>query len=96
MAPAVGLYLLRPRGFALTAIVAAAPLVRPELALALAASFVGLWLAGGIELGRGPGGDVGYLLWSGWIALALYLAVIAYVGRKYVHRLRGARRRSCA
>jgi arylsulfatase len=43
VAPAVGLYLLRPRGFALTALVAAAPLVRPELALALAASFGFCW-----------------------------------------------------
>lgn len=43
VAPAVALHLLRPRGWLLTAIVAAAPLARPELAIALLASFAFGW-----------------------------------------------------
>ena len=42
-APAVALHLLRPRGLLLTAIVAAAPLARPELAIALVVSFSFRW-----------------------------------------------------
>lgn len=43
MAPAMGLLLLRPRGAALTALVAAAPLARPELAVAVALCLAFLW-----------------------------------------------------
>ncbi len=50
-------------------------------------AFVGWWLSAGIDPGRGPAADTGFLLWSGWVAVALYLAVVAYVARKYVHRI---------
>ena len=62
------------------------------LALTLFVSVVFLvwWIAGGFDLGRGPKSDTGYTLWSGWVAVLLYIVVIAYVGRKYIHRLRPA------
>ena len=58
------------------------------IAIVLVAGFVAWMIVFGIQPGRGARGDVGYLLWSGWVALALYLAVLAYVARKYVHRVR--------
>lgn len=36
--------------------------------------------------GRGPGSDRGFLLYSGWASLGLFLVVMAYVLRKYMHR----------
>lgn len=54
----------------------------------ICAAFLTWWILGGFTLGRGAQGDVGYLLWTGWIAVALYVAVIVYVGRKYVHRVK--------
>jgi len=69
-------------------------LFRSPRAIALTVLLVGLffvwWLQGGFRLGRGADSDTGYLLWSGWIALGMYVVVIAYVGRKYVHRLKPA------
>lgn len=41
----------------------------------------------GVSLGRAPQGSRGFLLWSGWIALAFFLAAYAYVLRKYAHKL---------
>ena len=41
----------------------------------------------GVAIGRAPQGSRGYLLWSGWIALAFFLAAYAYVLRKYAHKL---------
>ncbi len=43
--------------------------------------------SGGVPVGRAPQGSRAYLLWSGWIALALFLAAYAYVLRKYAHKL---------
>jgi len=41
----------------------------------------------GQSIGRAPQGSRGFLLWSGWIALAFFLAAYAYVLRKYAHKL---------
>lgn len=54
----------------------------------ISAGFIAWWQVGGFALGRGGDGNVSYLLWSGWVAVALYLAVIAYVGRKYIQRVK--------
>lgn len=46
------------------------------------------WLAArGYSMGRAMGSDRGYLLWTGWIALALFLAAAAYSLRKFVHKM---------
>ncbi|MCZ6597111.1 MAG: hypothetical protein O7B99_05715 [Planctomycetota bacterium] len=56
-------------------------------ALVVAGGFVAWMVGGGHAPGRGAGSDRGYLLWSGWIALALFAVVVAYSLRKFVHRL---------
>ncbi len=59
-------------------------------------AFAALLIAGGFvawlemkdyAIGRGGGSDRGYLLWSGWIALTLFVVVALYTARKYVHRM---------
>jgi len=42
----------------------------------------------GAPLGRAPGLDPAFLLWTGWTAFALYLVLYAYALRKYAHKLR--------
>lgn len=56
------------------------------LALLVSGGFVAWLIAAGHSMGRGGGSDRGYLLWSGWVALALFLAVAAYTLRKFIHR----------
>ncbi|MEE9393587.1 MAG: hypothetical protein V3W41_13885 [Planctomycetota bacterium] len=41
----------------------------------------------GARIGPVTGGDVNYLLWSGWIAFALMVVACLYVLRKYIHKL---------
>lgn len=56
-------------------------------ALLVVGGFAALAAFGPLPVGRAPQGQRDYLLWSGWIALALYLAAYAYVLRKYAHKL---------
>ena len=63
-----------------------------SLHLVVAATVTAVFLfwhsSAGCSMGRGAGSNDGFLLWSGWIALALYLVVVAYTLRKYLHRFR--------
>ena len=52
--------------------------------------FVAWWLRVDAPLGRAPEQHVGFLLWTGWTAFALYVAVVLYVARKYLHRFEGS------
>ncbi|MEZ4288976.1 MAG: hypothetical protein R3E53_00020 [Myxococcota bacterium] len=56
------------------------------LATLICAGLVG-WMVM-IDAVPGPvrGGDLSFLLWTGWIAFALMLIVCLYAGRKYIHR----------
>lgn len=56
------------------------------IALAVAASAVGVMLWKGALPGRGEGSDRFFLLMSGWVALGLFLVVMGYVLRKYAHK----------
>ncbi|MCI0652539.1 MAG: hypothetical protein L0Z55_11735 [Planctomycetes bacterium] len=56
-------------------------------ALLVSGAFVAWLVQGGYAPGSGGGHDRDYLIWSGWVALALFLIVMAYVLRKYVHKL---------
>ena len=54
---------------------------------ALVVAGFGFWLyQGGFEIGRKPGSDLSYLLWSGWVAVAFYAILFLYAVRKYVHK----------
>ena len=46
-----------------------------------------LALSGQVVVGRAPQGERAYLLWTGWIALLLFVLAYAYVLRKYAHKL---------
>ncbi len=51
----------------------------------------GFWfwhLQGGISFGRGEGSDRDYLLWTGWVAFALFLVLALYALRKSAHKTR--------
>ena len=61
--------------------------VHLAIGAAIAAGFVFWLVSAQYAMGRGAGSNDAYLLWSGWIALALYLVVVAYSLRKYVHKL---------
>ena len=41
-----------------------------------------------IALGRSARIDLAYILWTGWIALALFVVAALYVARKYAHKRR--------
>ena len=55
--------------------------------LVVVGAFAALAAVGPLPVGRAPQGSRDYLLWSGWLALALYFAAYAYVLRKYAHKL---------
>lgn len=60
------------------------------VALLLIAGFVAWARAVDRPLGWALGADRGFLLWSGWVALALYLVLWAYAARKAAHRTRAS------
>jgi len=57
------------------------------VAILVVGGLVALALTGRVTIGRAPQGQRDYLLWTGWIALALFFAAYAYVLRKYAHKL---------
>ena len=58
------------------------------VAAALIALFVGWAVVGGMGLSdMGHAADVDYLLWSGWVSFALYVVIVLYSLRKYIHKL---------
>jgi len=57
------------------------------VAILVVGGLAALALTGRVTIGRAPQGQRDYLLWTGWIALALFLAAYAYVLRKYAHKL---------
>jgi len=55
---------------------------------ALIAIFVGWAAMSGMGLSdMGHGADVDYLLWSGWVSFFLYVVIVLYSLRKYIHKL---------
>ena len=60
-------------------------------ALVAAALLIALWLwqvQGGFAFGWQQGSNVAYLLWTGWIAFALYVVLALYAARKSAHKTR--------
>ena len=58
-------------------------------ALTAGALLGGFWLwhfLGNIAFGGGEGSDPAYLLWTGWVAFALYAALVLYALRKSAHK----------
>lgn len=57
------------------------------VAVIVAGGFVAWPWVMDIRTGPVAGSDRTFLLWSGWTALGLYLLVMAYVLRKYIHKM---------
>jgi hypothetical protein len=56
------------------------------VAALLVAGFIAWSELAEITPGRAKGSEVDFLLWSGWAALGLYVAVVLYAWRKYAHK----------
>jgi hypothetical protein len=60
--------------------------VHALIALLICAGFIAWMTTSGITAGPVRGNDMGFLLWTGWVAFFLMVVVCLYAGRKYMHR----------
>lgn len=61
--------------------------IHAVVVLGIAVGLAALPIVFGFALGRGADASRDYLIWTGWVALALFTVAYAYVLRKYAHKL---------